>query len=57
MQQKMRKEKQLLSANDAGIDQTVKLIDSILARRGELGGVTGMGRIGSMIPGSRACRV
>lgn len=52
LDQRMRKEKMLLSANNAGIDQTVKLIDSILARKGDLGGVTGIGRVGSMIPGT-----
>ena len=52
IQQTARKERQMLAANDAGIDQTVKLIDSILARKGDLGGVTGMGRLGAKIPGT-----
>src|SRR3546814_9071296 len=44
-----QKDRQLLAANDAQVDQTVQLIDNILAKRNDLAGVTGMGRVGSMI--------
>src|SRR3546814_10033930 len=47
-----QKDRQLLAANDAQVDQTVQLIDNILAKRNDLAGVTGMGRVGSMIPGT-----
>lgn len=47
-----QKDRQLLQANEAQVDQTVKLIDGILANRSDLRGVTGMGRVGSMIPGT-----
>lgn len=52
MQTTARKERMMLAANDAAVDQTVALIDSIVARKDDLSGVTGMGRVGSMIPGT-----
>lgn len=48
-----QKEQQLLRANEAGIDQTITLIDSILSRKGDFGGVTGMGAMGARIPGTK----
>ena len=48
-----QKEQQLLRANEAGIDQTIALIDSILSRKGDFGGVTGMGAMGARIPGTK----
>lgn len=47
-----RKEEALLSSSESAIDQTVKLIDDILAKRGKLGGVTGLGSLGAKIPGT-----
>lgn len=47
-----RKEEALLSSSESAIDQTVKLIDDILAKRDKLGGVTGLGSLGAKIPGT-----
>lgn len=42
----------MLGTMDANIDNTIRMIDDILKREGDLKGVTGMGRMGAMIPGS-----
>lgn len=50
--ERARKEKQSLNASNAKIDDSVKLVDSILAGKSDFGGVTGMGRLGAKIPGT-----
>lgn len=51
MERTRKKDQQLLAANDAQMDQTIKLIDQIVGSK-DLEGVTGMGAILSKIPGT-----
>lgn len=50
--EKARKEKQSLNATNAKLDESVRLVDSILAGRDDFGGVTGIGSLGAKIPGT-----
>lgn len=52
LQTAKRKETAMLSSGEAKLDQTIGLIDDILARKGDFGGVTGMGAFGARIPGT-----
>lgn len=52
LQTAKRKETAMLSSGEAKLDQTISLIDDILARKGDFGGVTGMGAFGARIPGT-----
>lgn len=47
-----RKEFNLVNSNAAKINETVRIIDELLGS-GALGGVTGMGAVGSKIPGTK----
>lgn len=47
-----RKEARLLTSATAEFDETIALIDDILKREGDFGGVTGMGALGARIPGT-----
>lgn len=52
MAQTAKKEKAMLGTAEANIDKTIGLIDGILAKEGDLSGVTGIGALGARIPGT-----
>lgn len=52
LQQSRKKEAGMLSSGEAKLDQTIKLVGDILAKRKDFGGITGMGALGARIPGT-----
>jgi hypothetical protein len=52
LEQTQRKERQMVGTMESSFDQSIRLIDDILKNRGAFSGVTGLGRVGSAIPGT-----
>jgi hypothetical protein len=52
LEQSKRKETAMLTSAEADIQETIDLVDELIAERGKFKGVTGMGSWGAKVPGS-----